>query len=84
MVNMIDSTGGSAAVDELADARRKIVNLTIALVSSRRIGMAMGILMFSAKIGEDRAFAMLAAASHDEHVKVRDIADRVVLTGTLE
>lgn len=64
--------------------REKIANLTAALVTARRIGLAMGILMQARKISEHDAFGLLRAASQQENVKLRDVADRVALTGSLD
>ena len=41
----IEALAADSVGDELAKAHDKIVNLEIALTSSRRIGMAIGILM---------------------------------------
>ncbi len=59
-------------------------NLQAALVSSRRIGIAIGILMAIRKVGETEAFELLRIKSQRTHRKVRDVADDVVFTGTLE
>ena len=65
------------------EAQDQIANLEIALVSSRRIGAAMGVLMAGHRITDDQAFALLRTASQHNHRKLRDIADEVVLTGAL-
>lgn len=69
--------------DDLAVARDKIENLEIALLTSRRIGMAIGILMHSRMVTEEEAFDLLRQASVRTSRKVRDIADEVVHTGAL-
>lgn len=69
--------------DQLADAQRQIAHLTVALRTSRHIGMAMGILMCRHGWTEDRAFAALRDASQRQHRKLRDVAQDVVLTGEL-
>jgi len=61
--------------------RAEIANLGIALRSARRIGAAMGIIMFAHKVTEEQAFAALRIASQHTHRKLRDIADEVLLTG---
>jgi AmiR/NasT family two-component response regulator len=69
--------------EDLAQAHDKIAHLEIALKSSRRIGMAMGILMAQHRIQDDRAFELLRLASQDQNRKLRDIAEDVILAGTL-
>lgn len=64
--------------------RRTIESLKAGLVSNRRIGTAMGILMATQKITEPAAFELLRTASQRAHRKMRDIADEVVQTGWLE
>ena len=66
----------SQAVDEAA-------NLRVALSSNRRIGAAVGILMYRFKIGNDEGFTLLREASQRLNRKLGDIADEVVLTGEL-
>jgi hypothetical protein len=69
--------------DGVAD-QAKIANLEIALVSARRIGAAMGILMGRHGLTDDQAFDRLRANSQNTHRKLRDVADGVLLTGTLD
>ena len=69
---------------DLAIARAKVANLEIALVSGRRIGMALGILMARHSLSEQEALARLRTASQTRHVKVRDLAEHVIFTGTLD
>ena len=73
----------SAAQDELQQAQAQIQNLTIALTTSRRIGIAIGIVMANDKLTEDQAFEYLVSASQSSHEKLRVIAERVVLTGSI-
>jgi AmiR/NasT family two-component response regulator len=54
------------------------------LKSSRRIGMAMGILMAQFRIRQEEAFDMLRDASQTQNRKLRDLAEDVILIGTLE
>lgn len=61
----------------------KIANLEVALASCRRIGAAMGVVMATRKVTEEQAFTMLRQASQDTHRKLRDVADDVLLTGTI-
>lgn len=74
----------SKVLAELEAARTKVGNLEIALATSRRIGMAMGVVMSEFKVTEDQAFAALIKASQTRHKKVRDIAEDVLLTGTIQ
>lgn len=68
---------------ELAEARRQVKDLNIALSTSRTISMAIGVLMATFKITSDAAFDMVVVASQNTHRKLRDIAQDVVETGTL-
>jgi AmiR/NasT family two-component response regulator len=68
--------------DGLID-RGRIAHLEEALVTCRRIGAAMGILMASRKITDVEAFGLLRVASQDANRKLRNIADDVLLTGEL-
>jgi hypothetical protein len=74
---------GHDARAELDAARAKIANLEIALTTARRIGAAVGIVMAELKLTDARAFEALVKASQARHVKVRDFADEVLLTGTI-
>ncbi|NUO89957.1 MAG: GAF and ANTAR domain-containing protein [Dermatophilaceae bacterium] len=58
-------------------------HLKDALTTSRRIGMAIGILMNVHKVTEDEAFALLRATSQNLNVKLRLVADDVARKGTL-
>lgn len=69
---------------ELVRAQDQVEHLEVALRSSRRIGMAIGILMASDKIPEDEALELLRAASQQSNRKLRDVADDVVMTGMLD
>lgn len=72
------------ALAELAEARDMIANLEIALESSREIGTAIGILMATRKVTHDQAFGLLRTASQHQHVKLRDVAEGVIFTGTVD
>jgi hypothetical protein len=61
----------------------KVRNLEFALATNRRIGMAIGVLMNSEMITEDAAFELLREASQLDKLKLRDVAEHVLLTGTL-
>lgn len=58
-------------------------HLKDALTTSRRIGMAIGILMNVHKVTEDEAFGLLRATSQNLNIKLRNVADDVARTGTL-
>lgn len=63
--------------------RDKIANLEAALITARRIGAAMGVLMTSHKVTDSQAFDLLRHVSQSTHRKLREVAEDVVLTGTL-
>jgi hypothetical protein len=67
-----------------ASARERATNLQRALVSNRRIGMAMGVLMSSHKLTEGDAFTLLRIASQNSNRKLNDVADDVITTGALD
>jgi AmiR/NasT family two-component response regulator len=69
--------------NDLAAARKQIVNLEIALQTSRHIGVAIGILMARRAVTEEEAFGLLVSVSQRSHRKLRDIAEQVVYTGEL-
>ena len=64
-------------------AETKTANLEVALATNRRIGIAVGILMCRLRVTEDRAFAVLCKHSQDHNVKVRDLAEEIIYTGSL-
>jgi len=64
-------------------AETKAANLEVALATNRRIGIAVGILMCRLGVTEDQAFAVLSKHSQDRNVKVRDLAEEVIYTGSL-
>jgi GAF domain-containing protein len=57
---------------------RRLEGLTAALVSRKRIGQAVGLLMSRYTLSEDAAFALLARTSSHSNIKVRDIATTMV------
>jgi hypothetical protein len=69
---------------QIAQLQAKVDNLQVALTSNRRIGAAIGILMQRHKITYDGGFALLRHVSQLTHTKLRDVADEVLRTGTLE
>ncbi|HTZ44295.1 MAG TPA: GAF and ANTAR domain-containing protein [Jatrophihabitans sp.] len=58
-------------------------HLQLALQSNRRIGMALGILIALHHCDDQSAFDRLREASQNLHVKLRDVAEEVILTGAL-
>jgi hypothetical protein len=73
----------TAHVLERRTADETTANLQIALLSNRRIGTAIGILMAHRRITDTAAFELLRAASQRTHRKLREVAEDVVLTGAL-
>jgi hypothetical protein len=63
--------------------REKIANLETALVTARRIGAAIGVLMSRHQVTDAQAFNLLREASQMNHRKLREVAEDVVLTGTI-
>ena len=68
----------------LNEAENRENNLRKALASNRQIGVALGVLMAREKLTEQQAFDRLREVSQRENRKLRDVADDVVLTGSLE
>lgn len=56
--------------------------LNQALATRKRIGQAIGILMERYRIDEDRAFQFMVRASSTSNMKLRDVAEEVVVTST--
>ena len=73
----------AALVLEAHLRRSDVGNLHAALESSRTIGMAVGILMASHRVGREEAFALLRTASMALNAKLRDVAAEVADTGEL-
>lgn len=61
----------------------RVANLEKALASSRRIGMAVGVLMAGQRITGDQAFTMLRTASQNGNRRVSELAEDVIETGEL-
>lgn len=68
---------------ELKVSEVELDNLRTALVSSRRIGAAIGILMGTHHITDDDAFALLSKVSQGQNRKLRLVAEDVIRSGTL-
>ncbi len=61
-----------------------ILNLEKALETNRQIGMAVGVIMTTYRLTPERSFELLRLASMNRNRKLRDVAESVVLTGTLD
>jgi hypothetical protein len=70
--------------DDLEAVRRLAEELRLSLVSDRRVGIAIGILMRTHAITEDVAFHRLCVASQNNRQQLRDITDEVVRVGYLD
>ncbi len=68
---------------ELKVAEADLENLRTALVSARRIGAAIGVLMSTRQLTDDEAFAELSRASQNENRKLRLVAEDVLRTGAI-
>lgn len=67
----------------IADATAQIRQLHSALDSRDLIGQAKGILMERYRLTPDDAFALLARASQETNVKLREVAAELTRTGAL-
>jgi alkylhydroperoxidase family enzyme len=67
-----------------ATAREQTAQLQTALVNSREIGMAMGVIMATYKVTREQAFDLLRISSQNSNRKLADIATAVVDTGVLD
>jgi hypothetical protein len=67
-----------------SDTRGRILNLEKALESNRQIGMAIGVVMTAYGLTRERSFDLLRLSSMNQNRKLRDVAQSVVLTGTLD
>jgi AmiR/NasT family two-component response regulator len=74
----------AAALGDLASATLHAEHLQRAVVSNRRIGMAMGILMERHRITEDEAFDRLRDLSQRRNVRLRDLAEQLIYTGDVD
>lgn len=72
----------SIAVSHVASADRAH-NLEIALMTNRKIGVAIGVLMARMSITDLQAFDLLRRTSQNTHRKLRDVAEYVTMTGEL-
>ena len=65
----------------VAEDDAQLANLRQALQNARMIGMAIGIVMEREKLTPDQAFDVLSGLSNRANTKLRDVAERIVLTG---
>jgi hypothetical protein len=63
-------------------AEQRAHNLEQALTSNRRIGMAIGILLERLHVTEEQAFELLRRESMRRNVRLAQVAEEVVHTGT--
>ena len=68
---------------ELGLATRQAAHLEQAVVSNRRIGVAVGIVMERHRVTAEDAFDVLVRLSMERNEKLRDVADRIIETGVL-
>ena len=71
--NMIEHLEADGVLD-----RGKIADREAALVSYRRIGAALGVIMATQKITEEQAFQVFRGASQSRSREMRDITDDVL------
>lgn len=79
----IDLDAPLAPVEHLAcppsgDPAAQVAQLRAALASSRRIAMAMGIVVRQLNVDEDEAFDVLRRISQESNRKLRDVAEDIV------
>ena len=72
------------ALASLAAATDRAEHLERAVLSNRRIGMAMGILMERHQFTEEQAFDHLRGLSQRRNLKLRDVAEQLIYTGEAE
>ena len=81
-IALLLATHGALAVAGAA-AREQAENLKQALISSRDIGVAMGVIMNQHKLTRDQAFDLLRISSQHNHRKLAEIAVEVGDTGVM-
>jgi ANTAR domain len=69
---------------DLATAQTRADNLEIALHTNRRIGTAVGITMSEYGLTTEAALGLLQTASQHSNRKLREMAEDVIYTGTLD
>jgi GAF domain-containing protein len=83
VVGTLVATHGALAISA-ALARERAAQLERALINSRDIGVAMGVLMNQYKISRSQAFDLLRVASQNSNRKLAEIAVDVADTGVLD
>ena len=84
LTRLLDRQDGQATSNGLiehtstSDLSEEVAQLRCALMSNRRISMAMGILMRDQNIDESQAFICLRRVSQDSNRKLRDVAEDVI------
>ncbi len=68
---------------ELGLAHQHVAHLEEALRTSRRIGIALGIVMERYKVTADGAFDVLRRLSQERNEKLRDVAEGIMSTGKM-
>ena len=69
--------------EQLVQARERIGHLETALITNRRIGIAIGIVMVRHQMTDEQALELLREQSQVRNTKLRDLAEQVIYTGTL-
>jgi hypothetical protein len=82
-VGLLLATHGGIAASAVGH-RTHAEQLEQALITSRQIGEAIGILMATHNVSDNQAFDLLRIASQNTNRKLHEIAADVVLTGTLD
>ena len=76
--------GAQAAIAlRAAGEHERAENLSRAVHSNRRIGMAVGVVMATQRVDEEEAFRRMSKVSQNTNRKVADIAEDVLRTGAL-
>jgi AmiR/NasT family two-component response regulator len=78
-----ETAGALEAGAAISEAAAQIGQLHAALESREVIGQAKGILMERYRLTPDGAFELLARASQDTNVKLREVAAELCRTGAL-
>lgn len=81
-VGSLVATHGALAI-AAATARDEATQLKVALLTSREIGMAMGVVMATYKLTREQALDLLRISSQNSNRRLAEIATEVVDTGAL-
>ncbi len=82
-MTVLETPGNAHLREELRTRDLEIENLQAALVNSRVIGAAVGVLIERNGLTYDDAFAILCETSQNLNIKVREIAEQLLYTGAL-